>query len=758
MKKNLIVVLLLFCIIVLKSQDTTKVDIFDYSLEDLMNLKITSVSKIEESVLKTPQTIIILTAEDLRNRGYTDLEQVFHDLPGFDISRGYGTLYSQIYQRGYRSNNTERTLLLIDGVEENDIWKNVVWLSRQYPLSNIKRIEIIYGPASSVYGANAFLGVINIVTKNASDVSKKNIGINAQTFYGSWNTQATDITLSGQKDNMNFILTGRYFYSDSYDLSSFDDWDYDLTTYNLDYYKQILNTDNDSIAQTALNLDNIAYYKDSALNNINPHFSNTAKDWLIYGKAKLEKFTLGFQIYKRNEGYGAWYRDDFELGPENGGRWVPNNLFYYVKYSTKITKNLTFTNFTQFKIHKLAGISKELYYVGYMNGELGLDNLTDSTGNLLPADQITTPYWDATYWSTYSQQFRSEYRFNYNLANKFNWNNIFEFRRGHIQGAYFYSCDKYPDETAPPREVLGGNFFEATDYGYFSQINYTLVDNLKLVAGASLNYNRIRTHGGYGFVANPKAAIVFSPKKFVFKLIYSEAFQDASYWTKYGTTLGRLLNNPNLQPEKVKNYEFSTSWLLSNNILLFATAYHSNYQGAVGTVNVTFINDEGDTIQTTQHQAVGEYMISGVETYLTGKFNKFSFYVNYTFTSPFSVEENGNLIRIGDIAAHKANAGLNYMPIKNLNLNLRANYVGKRLTGKNTTISSNPNDFVEPYYILNGAVSYRFFRHFTLQFNALNILNLQYYDPGVRSADGVYYASLTPQYPFNYSIKLYIDF
>ena len=124
---------------------------------------VTSISKKAENVDETPATAIIISEEILARRGYLDLEAVIHDLPGFDISRSNGNLYSHIYQRGYRSINTNRTLFLTDGIEENDLWSSNVYLSRQYPISNIQNIEVVYGPASTMYGSNAFLGVINII-------------------------------------------------------------------------------------------------------------------------------------------------------------------------------------------------------------------------------------------------------------------------------------------------------------------------------------------------------------------------------------------------------------------------------------------------------------------------------------------------------------------------------------------------------------------------------------------------------------------
>ena len=131
---------------------------------------VTSVSKAKEPLAEAPATVAVITGADIERRGYTDLEAVLRDLPGFDFSRRGGPSYSNIYQRGYRSIETNRTMLLIDGVEDNDLASSTAWLSRQFPLSNIDRIEVVYGPASTMYGANAFAGVINVVTKQPEQI------------------------------------------------------------------------------------------------------------------------------------------------------------------------------------------------------------------------------------------------------------------------------------------------------------------------------------------------------------------------------------------------------------------------------------------------------------------------------------------------------------------------------------------------------------------------------------------------------------
>ncbi|HEX2120434.1 MAG TPA: TonB-dependent receptor plug domain-containing protein, partial [Thermoanaerobaculia bacterium] len=153
--------------------------------------QVASVSKTSESLREAPATVVVVTGEEIQRRGYLDLEQLLHDLPGFDISRLNGDIYSHIYQRGYRSPINDRLLLLIDGVEQNELSTNTLYLSRQYSLTNVDRVEVIYGPASTMYGANAYTGVISIITREPDTLVGENgrFGMLAQTTYGGYGTR-----------------------------------------------------------------------------------------------------------------------------------------------------------------------------------------------------------------------------------------------------------------------------------------------------------------------------------------------------------------------------------------------------------------------------------------------------------------------------------------------------------------------------------------------------------------------------------------
>lgn len=99
----------------------------------------------------------VITKEDIIQRGYTSIDELLSDIPGFDVSITNGITYLNAHQRGYRTPFTQRTLILINGKNDNHLWTHMANFSRQYPINNIEKVEILYGPSSAVYGANAFL-------------------------------------------------------------------------------------------------------------------------------------------------------------------------------------------------------------------------------------------------------------------------------------------------------------------------------------------------------------------------------------------------------------------------------------------------------------------------------------------------------------------------------------------------------------------------------------------------------------------------
>jgi iron complex outermembrane recepter protein len=141
----------------------------DKSLEDLMNIEVNSVSKKEQKLSRTASAIFVITQEDIRRSGATNIPDLLRMVPGLDVAQVNSNSWA-ISSRGFNDELANKLLVLIDGRSVySPLTGGVFWDSQQIPLVLIERIEVIRGPGAAVWGANAVNGVINITTKKASD-------------------------------------------------------------------------------------------------------------------------------------------------------------------------------------------------------------------------------------------------------------------------------------------------------------------------------------------------------------------------------------------------------------------------------------------------------------------------------------------------------------------------------------------------------------------------------------------------------------
>ncbi|GHB57739.1 TonB-dependent receptor plug domain-containing protein [Persicitalea jodogahamensis] len=731
-------------------------------------LEITSVSKKAENLLQVPATVMVLTEKDIVQRGYQSLEQMLHDLPGFDIAKGNGPGYSYFYQRGYRAVSNDRILLLIDGVEENDLVSNNIPISRQYPIADVARVEVIYGPASTLYGANAFSGVINVITKNylKNTGTNKKLSFTGQTRGGTWNTRYLDGILTGKTKDVAVSVIGRYFRSDEMDLSrNYDTWNYDPRTpdqYNgvLDIQGQAANNylissglatkfPNSNLytvdraasgeatairltpegREKAAELDNQGVFA-SMVTGEPVQFDNQTSDFFVRVKVEFKELTLSGYSWKTNEGATPWYTNKSRLSAPDHSRWITANNAFSSIYNKTFSERFQVLNITSFKIHEIEGGTNLASYAGYYNKSYSILDLANSR----------MPSTSTQYFYRYSNQLRNELRYFLTASPRFEISGGVEIRASYIQGDYIRSSLAYPDETGYLGDsILGGNNYRSYDLGLYSQATYRPVSYLKLVGGLRLDNNRIRNLGGYGTVLNPRLAAIYIKGKYIFKAIYATAFKDASNLQKYGTAPDRQLNNPRLQPERVQNVEVSANVKVNKDLMFSAVAYRAAYSNVIGTARVQL--PDGST--TSQFQPLGRQLIYGVQGEGSYKINNLSLWGNFTFTNPTDLETNQ---RISDIADFQFNLGGNYQITEKLGANLTANFVGARKTGIGTFGSNNPITRFDPSLILNSTITYQnIVRGISLQLTVNNIADTEYFFPGVRSADGTTFASRFPQ-------------
>ncbi|HKX29299.1 MAG TPA: TonB-dependent receptor, partial [Blastocatellia bacterium] len=144
-------------------------DLTTATLEELMNIEITSVSKKEEKLFRSAAAIYVITQEEIRRSGLTSIPELLRLAPGLQVGRIDGNKWA-ITSRGFNGRLANKLLALIDGRSlYSPESAGVYWEAQLLPVEEIERIEVIRGPGGTLWGANAVNGVINIITKHAGD-------------------------------------------------------------------------------------------------------------------------------------------------------------------------------------------------------------------------------------------------------------------------------------------------------------------------------------------------------------------------------------------------------------------------------------------------------------------------------------------------------------------------------------------------------------------------------------------------------------
>lgn len=181
-----------------ETSEPAKVDFTKFSLEELKNVEIVSVSKKPEKVSEVPAAVFVITQEDIRRSGATSIPEALRIVPGVHVARITTTEWA-VNIRGLNDKFANNLLVLIDGRSiYSHLYSGVFWDIQDTVMEDIERIEVIRGPGAAVWGANAVNGVINIITKHAR------------------NTQGTDlVVIGGSEEQSASIRYGGNFKKDN---------------------------------------------------------------------------------------------------------------------------------------------------------------------------------------------------------------------------------------------------------------------------------------------------------------------------------------------------------------------------------------------------------------------------------------------------------------------------------------------------------------------------------------------------------------
>ncbi|MTI23030.1 hypothetical protein E1176_18510 [Fulvivirga sp. RKSG066] len=214
MKKTILTLSMLAAVAFGSVQAQESEDIFEMSLEDLMEIDIYSVSKKKESLFDAPLSSSTITIDEIRNAGANSIPEALRLIPGvivremtngnYDVHlRGLDNLSR--YSDGATAGN-QITLVMIDGrpVFNNNLG-GIIWESLPVDLIDVERIEVVRGPSAPLYGPNAVAGVINIITKN---IQEEGFMARAHGSVGTENTQVGGVSLGYNTGNFDVTLSG----------------------------------------------------------------------------------------------------------------------------------------------------------------------------------------------------------------------------------------------------------------------------------------------------------------------------------------------------------------------------------------------------------------------------------------------------------------------------------------------------------------------------------------------------------------------
>lgn len=230
---------------VCSAQDAKPQDVSDMSLEQLAQITVYSASKHEQAVEDAPSSVTVITADEIQRYGYRTLADILETVRGFYITYDRYESYVGVRGFGRLGDWNSRILLLVDGHRINDDVLGQAFIGLEFPvdIDLIQRIEIIRGPSSSLYGAEAFFAVINVITRTEHQPKREELSFAAGSF-GSYGGRAT---WDDEYKGVAFALSGS-FYSSAGPSLFFPEFDSPATNFgvtsntNYESYRRVLAT------------------------------------------------------------------------------------------------------------------------------------------------------------------------------------------------------------------------------------------------------------------------------------------------------------------------------------------------------------------------------------------------------------------------------------------------------------------------------------------------------------------------------------
>ncbi len=658
--------------------------VFDFSLQELLNTKVITASREEETLDESPALIEIISQDDIQRRGYKDLSYIFDDIAGVQVSRGFGDNYFNTIWRGQRYTIGSSYLILIDGVEFNHLYNNESEILAAFPLSNIKYIEVVHGAASVAYGNDAVVGVVNIITNTDTDKTKAFIQ------YGENGKRVIDFSYQSQWQDYYLSLSGRY-----------DQGDTDFS--NADSYRW---TNPELLSNTAI-WGNFAKSSDSANSK---HFNGG-----INATISAQQSELSLQYYQLNTGNGLVYTFDHA---QPNARWKESEYSIHYKAQTALTETLSLKSLLRYRA---SNIDNDSYFIE--------SYLTTNTENEL-LRVVDFSYWQST---NYSKLASAELSWKV----KPNWDLLMgsEFEFKNLQKAYNINfgpslppeqiTTDYPFPKPPTVDSFPNNRKNTNQKSVYLLNRYDLYSQNSRIKHKLHFGLRVDKHSVFGTKTTIRTGWVGLLDKMTLKLFYGEAYQEPSARLLYGGWQGSG-SDPNLKPRNSNTWEFNVNYKFKQ-VLVSGNLYRINSSNLFNTTEAGAIN-------------IGKGSTNGGDMRIqyraaTQQLENLTLWANITWINgKEQISDNSAQLswqKNIDVSSHTIHFGGYFTFNNNWQINIRGRHYGNRNTVTTNQISSIPR-----YFTLDANLIYQpsHYANLKISLGISNLFNKKYFHPGLRSA------------------------
>ena len=614
-------------------------DVADLDLENLLDDIVLSASKHRETLEESPANVFVVTRAMIRDYGCQSIGEAIALAPGMYVTDDYSL--SQIGVRGVSmfGDWNSHVMVLIDGRPLNEQYGgtstiDVIGLN----IDNVERLEVVKGPSSSLYGSNAFFGLINVITRQPEENGARVTG----QYYGGTDKRTLGIELFHRQSNgLSIFATGSIVDQRGSDL----------------YFPEFSDSNDSTLLQLDEDGYNQFYLGASDFTAGWARDKNTQRNYSLHGRASWRDFTLTAHLGDLETGLAHSMWGSLFQRFENQFR--EKRHYVDLTYSSDLTDRLDLT----------ASLSYSRYvwydHILYNYGSL------ETSPSYLPG-----PLW--VDWE-FSRCLAADLKLDFDLA---------ENHRLLVGGeSQLHQIKQISGETESDYTTIVENIIPSENttedgqiYNLYAQDEYTLSPLAKLVGGVHFNYYTYTTGR-----AMPKGALILTPYQGgVWKLIAGRGFRSPTFYEMTFEDGDFYYSNPDLVPELITNYEVISTHQFPYGLTLDASANTSRITDLIQLTQIDSSDPEhpggtyGDEVL--QYRNGGEMRVNSFEFGVRGNpVYRLSGFANFTWQEVKLTQSTDESAVLSNSPRWLANVGLCWQLVPDkMNLAIKTQHISSR--------------------------------------------------------------------------------